>query len=497
MKQISVYITFHLLPVVLFANSLPTFISGKIYHSSRHISYLAAERFQYSLQRRELFTEIHPYFISKGVDSFSINVECEFPQVIMLFFKDIFIKPGDSIKVNYFYNWDEKGMKDSLDAESKYPLDILFYEKLNKNEFGLPPQFDDKKYFENYELYKRDLDSFYRHIHDYLVVHKKEISNEFLEYLQNDLLFKQMDELCSPVESGLITRDKLPNNYFSLFSLLQENESKFIYMTSYCVALRDKIVLLDYKGDRNKLDFHQFSTFLEEAAKRENGVIRDYLLFHISIWCFNKASPEVIREVRVELEKYLGTISNTDYRIAIEENYPFQFAENTNRTIEPRIGEILVKNYSGNIYPLKDILGTNGQMVYLDIWSTSCLPCLKEIPLSLKLFEERYGKNILNIYLAIDEDISAWKKLSRKLNIPLNKSYVLFKTPDDQVFEEFFKILSFPQCILIKDRTIINEKMPHATRPDLLENELNYQMKKNYSRYKPGTPPPPGQRLNK
>ena len=481
-----------LLSIPIYVKPQKVFIRGDIYYFVNKPNYLTVEKFQFSLQKRNILSEINPIPVSNGVEKFSTEINCDFPQVIKLFYKDIFVNPGDSINVKYFYDFDEDNhLNDSLAVESKYPLDLLFYEKLDKNKLEVSPRYDDKKYLNNVVLYKTDVDLYYKSISDYLQQHRNEISNEFWEYLKKDLLFRKMSMLCLPVELNMITKDKLPDNYFSEFKLLPENNNKLIDMFSYCRALTLSVTLVNYDGDRNKLDFPQFSDLLDEVAKRKAGIVRDYLMFSICNWCFKKAQPDVIRKVRKELEKYLNKFSGFGYRKAIEENYPFQFAKNSSKEIEPKIGKILLKDYSGKVYSFDEMIAKNNKLAYIDIWSTTCLPCIKEIPLSQELFNTKYKENYVNIYLAIDEDFFKWKQMSKDLKIPEEQSYLLFQKSDDENFEDYFNVVSFPHCILIDGMKVVNYNMPRASTPDLLENELNYQYNKMNEKRKSTVPPPP------
>lgn len=473
------FVVYLLLIIPPYLNSQKIFIKGDIYYSAKKPDYLTVEKFQYSLQKRNILSEINPIPVSSGLEKFSVEINCSFPQVIKLFYKDIFVNPGDTINVEYFYNFDvENHFKDSLSVDARYPLDLLFYEELDKNELGTSPKYNDKKYSNNILLYKTDVESYYKNILDYLQRNRNKISNEFWKYLRKDLLFRKMIMLCLPVELNVITKDKLPENYFSEFKLLPTNDSNLIDMLSYCRTLTLSTTLVNYEGDRNKLDFPQFSELINEAAKRKVGIVRDYLMFSICNWCFKKAQPDVIRKVRKELEIFLDNFSDYEYRKAIEENYPFQFAENSSREIEPKIGKILLKDYSGKVYSFDEMIAKNNKLAYVDIWSTTCVPCIKEIPLSLELFNTKYKQNYVNIYLAIDEDFSKWKSMSQEMKIPQEQSYLLFQKPDDENFENYFSVLSFPHCILMSGKKVINFNMPRASTPDLLENELNYQYNK-------------------
>jgi len=67
-------------------------------------------------------------------------------------------------------------------------------------------------------------------------------------------------------------------------------------------------------------------------------------------------------------------------------------------------------------FVMKDVNGTprslselRGKYVYIDVWATWCMPCLKEIP-HLKALEQQFaGKPIAFVSISIDKDEAAWK----------------------------------------------------------------------------------------
>lgn len=72
--------------------------------------------------------------------------------------------------------------------------------------------------------------------------------------------------------------------------------------------------------------------------------------------------------------------------------------------------EVGFKDAEGRNVPLTSF---RGKYVYIDMWASWCIPCIKEIP-HLKELEKDYGrKNIVFLSISVDEDKDAWKK---KLN---------------------------------------------------------------------------------
>ena len=479
---------------LLYSNIESVCIIGEIINSGRKFDYFTLEKFQFSKQKRILLSQIKPVPGSDNNEYFTAEFACQTPQVVKLFYKDIFVKPGDTIKVKYFYRLDNQNQFwDSLSVDASYPLDIFFYEKLNKNVIANLPRYDDKKYLNDFYVYKKDIEEYYKNIFEYIKTERNSISDEFWKYLQKDLLFREMQMLCLPVEWDLISRNKLSADYFSLFNQLPENDNELLDMQSYCLALFLSNTLVNYDGNRDSLNYFQFANLLSSVSDTKTGPVRDYLIFAVSNWCFKKAEPETIRQIRNEIQKYLPDFTDTEYIRSIEENYPFLFAENNN-IIKNEIEEILVRNHNGEVFSLKSIFSKFRKLTYLDVWSTSCPPCLKEIPVSLSLFKTKYQDDFRNIYFSLDDDFVKWSKMSTNLKIPSDRSFIFIKKADREIFEKYFNINSIPHCILIDDNLVINYRMPGASTLELLENELKYQQdkkQKKMNNLNVSPPPPP------
>lgn len=60
-----------------------------------------------------------------------------------------------------------------------------------------------------------------------------------------------------------------------------------------------------------------------------------------------------------------------------------------------------------------DIVG-KGKFTYVDFWATWCGPCRAETPHMVERIAEFAGKNIDFVSISVDEDVEAWKKMSKE-----------------------------------------------------------------------------------
>ena len=101
-------------------------------------------------------------------------------------------------------------------------------------------------------------------------------------------------------------------------------------------------------------------------------------------------------------------------------------------------------------YSLKDF---KGKYIYIDVWSTKCGPCIREIPF-LKKFAEN-NKNVTVLSISIDNSIEEWKKMVTEKNLTgiqlhaengwrskFAKDYIIKSTPTYILIDKDGKIKS-------------------------------------------------------
>lgn len=106
-----------------------------------------------------------------------------------------------------------------------------------------------------------------------------------------------------------------------------------------------------------------------------------------------------------------------------------------------------------------------GKVVYVDYWASWCGPCRQQFPFSKKLHEElseKQKKNIVFLYISIDEDMDAWKNAIEKLELNNGDHGHSAGGWASEVVRKY-KINGIPRyMILDKNGTIVQ---PDAPRP--------------------------------
>ena len=65
------------------------------------------------------------------------------------------------------------------------------------------------------------------------------------------------------------------------------------------------------------------------------------------------------------------------------------------------------KDIDGNMVSLSDF---RGKLVYIDLWATWCVPCLKGVPYFDEMRRKYAGERIQFVAISLDENVEAWKK---------------------------------------------------------------------------------------
>lgn len=62
-----------------------------------------------------------------------------------------------------------------------------------------------------------------------------------------------------------------------------------------------------------------------------------------------------------------------------------------------------------------------GKVVYVDLWASWCVPCIREVPHLKQLEKEFEGKSIAFVSISIDSNVDAWKRKSEQLDLHGNQ----------------------------------------------------------------------------
>lgn len=97
----------------------------------------------------------------------------------------------------------------------------------------------------------------------------------------------------------------------------------------------------------------------------------------------------------------------------------------------------------------------HGKVVVLNFWSTTCAPCIKEIPSLNRLYNEMKGDGLVVLGIALD----ASEKPVRETGASLNIRYPLLIDASKEVYFDIYALFGQPVSLVIDRAGIVQDKI--------------------------------------
>ena len=103
-----------------------------------------------------------------------------------------------------------------------------------------------------------------------------------------------------------------------------------------------------------------------------------------------------------------------------------------------------------------------GKVVYLDFWGTWCGPCLNEIPASHELAKKFEGRDVVFVYIDVNDKEEQWQKMLTAKYQPSPGS-VHLRSPDNAV-PDAYNVQTYPNYWIIgRDGRIVSSRAPRPS----------------------------------
>ncbi|WP_303311322.1 TlpA disulfide reductase family protein [Hymenobacter sp. BT730] len=104
-----------------------------------------------------------------------------------------------------------------------------------------------------------------------------------------------------------------------------------------------------------------------------------------------------------------------------------------------------------------------GKVVYLDFWYSGCEPCLAEAPAADKLKKRFLGRDVVFLYISVDQSTETWKQTLKKYPLTGSNSVHLIDAKNGSTAGAF-KVGSFPSYWIIgRNGQIRNSGVPRPS----------------------------------
>lgn len=109
-----------------------------------------------------------------------------------------------------------------------------------------------------------------------------------------------------------------------------------------------------------------------------------------------------------------------------------------------------------------------GKIIYLDFWASWCAPCLRAMPYSKDLKEKLASKEIVFVYLALNDKEDMWRNSAQKNQIIENNFFI--KNSKSSEFISNYNINAIPRYMIFdKNGMLIHEDAPGPETKEAFE----------------------------
>ena len=281
-----------------------------------------------------------------------------------------------------------------------------------------------------------------------LLEHSNIQNKMFKELERKSILVDKVYNLMGfEIEKRLLTDEKefkVSNSFPNPEALLNINDESYLDIPFFAVLLtnnhyyflKDKVNLDTTTEILKCVDCDLFNEYLNQMGSvLKNEKIRNSATFLISKW--NLGKTESIDEFYTSYKSFNSDKDNLNYITNIYEN------------LKSNRGRDFLLNT-----PLKDIHNMpltlkafNGKYLYLDFWSSSCAPCIKEFPDFNELSNKLKGKNIEFIGINILDTKKRWLGMIKKNDL----QGVQLTIDNNTKFLDSLGVNGIPRYMLIDD----------------------------------------------
>jgi thiol-disulfide isomerase/thioredoxin len=292
----------------------------------------------------------------------------------------------------------------------------------------------------------------------------KNYIKETIEYIYFSSLFLSLYLHSKPNSSsntdGLpkIAADKITYNLINDEALINLDYKNFVnnYISYYASQSRE------LKGSDAEIKLATANSMLSGKT----------LVWYIAnlLNCDYKKMPRPI--IKMALHELDSIDKDSDYSQASRAKFE-RYSQATGIKKNPynTLGQVVLKDINGKKFNTEKL---KGKVVYVDFWASWCGPCRQQFPASKDLhgrFTKKQLKNIVFLYISIDDDLSAWEKADKVSE--LNGISLIVSNGSNAFFDTDISIASVPLYLLInKNGKIVDYDAERPTSNEIIYNVI-------------------------
>jgi thiol-disulfide isomerase/thioredoxin len=250
---------------------------------------------------------------------------------------------------------------------------------------------------------------------------------------------------------------KVSENFPNAFVNVDLSDERLLISLEYLSYIRTFLLRTTFaKTTINDQDIDYTLAYVQTIKKEvKNKLIRQELLYKVGKWELNNAKN--IDTVYNQIKPYL---INKKYLSEVKETY--DKLKKTEKGAPSPLFEL--NDINGKTVSLSDL---KGKLVYIDIWATWCLPCIKEIPSLAKMEELFKDRDIQFVSICTEDKEERRKETIKEKNLG---GLQLFAPTEETSFFKDYSVRGIPRFILIdKNGKIIDANAKRPSDPALQE----------------------------
>jgi thiol-disulfide isomerase/thioredoxin len=370
----------------------------------------------------------------------------------------LYLKPGFALEVTFNENEFNKSIiyKGNGSDENNYLVrKAILTDSLRK--------FEDSKYYGQLEenAYKLMSDSIYNLRVTLFNKNSHRFDKEFIYQEKNTLKYQKLRgnslyESTRRQVTGNFDFKVSTNYYPDLFKDIDLSDEKLLEILDYIHFVDSYLWQITNSQliGNDSTDF--YLTYLENIEKKSpNTSLKQELSYLIG-----KHRLDRTKELDKVYAMINANINNVDYINEIEPKYQ-TLSKIKKGALSPSFE---LPDANGEIIALADL---KGKIVYIDIWSTTCSPCMAEIPF-LNTLEKHYrGQDIEFVSINVIDSKERWQKIILEKEM---KGIQLYAGDTMISFLKDYLVRGIPRFILIdRDGRIIDSSAKRPSNPKLKE----------------------------
>jgi thiol-disulfide isomerase/thioredoxin len=391
---------------------------------------------------------------------------------------DFFAKEGTEL----VFSADARKYDSSLAFEGKDNAVPMFFSRYTRDKAGIMSLYRRMQEIAAGEpaVYQRSLDSLKQSELDYLEMNKSGLPKDFIAYWKDFVQFASYDAMLNyPSIHEMIKQQSynIQNIPPALYEVTKKtpkvlDDKQLGLMVYQNYAQNYYPAMLTANGFTNTVNVDQ-----DRKEDRSKALQQTDSVLHLLYTTAPPKTAELVAGRMLAAGSKGWTLEELEQRIAgFERRFPKSKGLKTLKDVAGEIkkfnpGQPAVdfsfKTMEGKEMKLSDL---KGKVVYMDFWASWCGPCKGEMPHAKKLKEQFQGKDVVFLYVSIDENEAAWKKGIEAMSI----SGVHTRTSGwGGEIAKMYKIESVPAYYLIdKKGNFVLKRTPRPSQSAELTAEI-------------------------